>query len=114
MQNAREAADLVISLIVAVAKTREDDKLTISDALFFTPVISMIIPGVKGLASIPAELLIDADAEEELLAYIEEKLNFELPDDSVKDDLALRIFDVVLNLIFVADDIKKLRNKTAE
>ncbi len=109
LNQAKEAADLVISLVIASAKAREDGQLTIGDALFFTPVLATVIPGVKGISMVKAEILSEPDSEEILMEYIKTKLALELDPFEVLDDIVLNVLDVVISLIYLSQNIKDLK-----
>jgi hypothetical protein len=106
-----KVADLVIDMVIAASKAREDGALTLSDALYFAPIISSIVPGVKGLSSVPVEILSEVESEDLIQEYIAEKLRGEIAEDEVLDDIVIHVFGVVVDLIYLADNIRGLKKK---
>lgn len=111
LEQTKQVADLVVDIVIASAKAREDGKLTVLDGRFFIPVLTSIIPGVKGISEVPVELVSDTNAEEIIKEYIKEKLLNEVPEDELLDDIAVHLVDMTINLIQLSDNLKQLRAK---
>ena len=109
LTQSKEVCVLIADIVVASSKAREDGRLTLGDVRYFTPVLSSVLPGIKGISQVPKEIIESSENIDELVKYTKDRLAEQLDLNSdVLLQAAYQIVTIVGNLILLSSELKKI------